>query len=99
MEKTLNTTNKKSDGKVVKEWSPNATQKDFLETLENYPDGTTLKDIEIDTGKVFKSGALNVLTSKGLVETTDGTRESDIVYRGVVIGKKHDTIKIYKKVK
>lgn len=95
MEKTLNTANKKSDGKA-KAWTPNETQKDFLATLESYPDGATLKDIEIDTGKVFKTGCINTLVSKELVVTADGTRVADVIYRGVKIAEKKDSVKIYK---
>ena len=36
-----------------KNWTPNETQKDFLKVLEQYPDGTTLKDIELDTGIII----------------------------------------------
>jgi len=45
-----------ADGKTIKVWEPNETQRDFMKVLENYPDGATLKDIELDTGKSFKTG-------------------------------------------
>lgn len=84
--------------KEIKKWEPNETQKDFMETLKNYPDGATLKDIELDTGKVFKTGAINVLTSpeKNLVEAADGEYKVDLVYRGVVIGSVKKNWKVYK---
>lgn len=83
----------KADGKA---WSPNATQKAFLETLADYPDGTTLSDIKIDKGVEFKTGSINTLVSHKLVITSDTTRVSDIVYRGVVIGSKTDNVKLYR---
>lgn len=82
--------------KQVKNWEPNETQKDFMETLKNYPDGATLKDIELDTGKVFKTGAINTLTSKGLVVAADGEFQVNLVYRNAVIGSVKKTWKIYK---
>lgn len=87
---------KQETKKTEKVWAPNETQKAFLKTLENYPDGATLKDIELDTGVAFKSGAINVLKTKGLVETSDGERVSDKVYRGVVIGQITEPVKIYR---
>ena len=86
-----------ADGKTT--WTPNETQKDFLKVLENYPDGITLKDIELDTGKVFKTGAVNTLISKGLVEVADGEYQVSLVYRDVVIGSVKKSWKIYKLVK
>lgn len=86
----------KETKKTEKVWQPNETQKSFLKTLENYPDGATLKDIELDTGVVFKSGAINTLSNKGLVVTADGERVSDKVYRGVVIGTIKEPVKIYR---
>lgn len=96
MEKTnvKNTTTKSS----VKEWTPNPKQNEFMETLKNYPDGATLKDIEIETGKTFATGCVNPLITKGLViaeESADGY-VCDIVYKGVVIG---TTTKNWKKYK
>jgi len=82
-----------------KTWTANDNQKAFLEVLENYPNGVSLKDIELDTGKVFKTGCINTLVKKGLVETADGEFKVDIVYRGVVISQITKTWKIYKLVK
>lgn len=82
--------------KTIKSWEPNETQKDFLKVLENYPDGATLKDIELDTGKVFKTGAINTLTSKGLITAADGEFQVNLVYRDTVIGSVKKTWKVYK---
>lgn len=79
-----------------KVWTPNETQQQFLKILENYPTGATLKDIELDTGKVFKTGAINVLVSKGLVVAEDCETEVAIVYRDTVIGKATKPWKSYR---
>lgn len=79
-----------------KTWTANDNQKAFLEVLENYPNGVSLKDIELDTGKVFKTGCINTLVKKGLVETIDGEFKVDLVYRGVVISQNTKTWKLYK---
>lgn len=81
--------------KVVKEWAPNANQKAFMEIVASYEKGASLKDIEIDKGVEFKSGAINILVTKGLVKSVDSVRVSDIVYRGVKIGEKKDNVKVY----
>ena len=79
-----------------KTWTPNENQKDFMETLKSYPDGATLKDIELDTGKVFKTGAINTLVSRGLVVASDGEFAVSKVYRDRVIGSIKMSWKIYK---
>ena len=81
--------------KTIKTWTPNDTQKDFLNTLRNYPNGATLRDIEIDTGKTFKTGAINVLVSKGLVVAEDSEVTVELIYRGVVIGTVKKNWKVY----
>lgn len=85
-----------ADKKSVKVWEPNNTQKDFMNTLKDYSDGATLKDIELDTGKVFKTGAINVLVSKGLVVASDGEFSIDLVYRETTIGSVKKSWKIYR---
>ena len=85
-----------ADGKTIKVWEPNETQRDFMKVLENYPDGTTLKDIELDTGKVFKTGAINTLVAKGKVIASDGEFQVNLVYRDAVIGSVKKSWKIYK---
>lgn len=86
-EKTTKTT--------TKEWSANEKQKSFMEILKDYPDGATLKDIEIDKGVAFATGCINTLVSRGLVKVVDSVRVSDKVYRGVVIAQVKDPVKKY----
>lgn len=76
-------------------WTPNEKQREFLDILKNYAEGATLKDIELDTGKAFKTGTVNALVSKGAVKTTDKEVSVDLVYRGVVIGTVKKVWKVY----
>ena len=82
-----------------KTWKMNDTQKQFVETLESYANGATLFELKLD-GKEFKSGSINTLISKGVVEIA-GEREylCDIVYNGVAVGKITKTGKVYKLVR
>ena len=82
-----------------KTWKMNDTQKQFVETLEAYENGATLFELKLD-GKEFKSGSINTLISKGVVEAA-GEREylCDIVYNGVVVGKITKTGKVYRLVR
>ena len=75
-----------ADGKT-REWKMNDTQKEFVKILGENPDGLTLREIKKNYGKEFKSGSINTLASKGIVDT-DGIRTfvADIVYDGEVIG-------------
>lgn len=79
-----------------KTWSMNDTQKDFVAVLKGYENGITLFELKL-AGKEFKSGSVNTLISKGIVEIT-GEREfvCDIVFNGVVVGKSTKTGKVYK---
>lgn len=79
-----------------KTWTPNETQTNFIKTLGNYPNGATLRDIEINTGKTYKTGAINVLVSKGLVIAEDSEVAVNLVYRDTVIGTVKKNWKIYK---
>lgn len=82
-----------------KTWKMNDTQKQFVETLESYENGATLFELKLD-GKEFKSGSINTLISKGIVEI-DGEREylCDIVFNGVTVGKITKTGKVYRLVR
>ena len=82
-----------------KTWKMNDTQKQFVETLESYENGATLFELKL-AGKEFKSGSINTLISKGIVEI-DGDREfnCDIVFNGVAVGKITKTGKVYKLVR
>lgn len=80
-----------------RKWEPNDTQKEFVNILKENPDGLTLREIKKNYGKEFKSGSINTLASKGIVNT-DGTRTfvADIVYDGEVIGHKTYNDTVYK---
>lgn len=80
-----------------RKWEPNETQKEFLKILGENPDGITLREIAKKYGKVVKSGSINSLASKGLVNT-DGIRTfvADIVYDSEVIGHKTYNDTVYK---
>lgn len=80
-----------------KNWEMNETQKKFVEVLGKYPDGITLLEIKLNGDGEFKTGSINVLTSKGIV-VADGEREfaCDIVYNGSVVGKTKKSGKIYR---
>lgn len=80
-----------------KQWEMNDTQRKFVEILKENPDGLTLREIKKAYGVEFKTGSINTLSAKGLVNT-DGKREfvADIVYEGEVIGHKTYKDTIYK---
>lgn len=83
-----------------KQWEMNETQKSFVKILadnrETYPDGMTLREIKKVSGIAFKTGSINTLKTKGLVNT-DGKREfvADIVYDNEVIGHKSYADTVY----
>ena len=79
-----------------KTWTMNAIQKDFVEVLKSYENGITLFELKL-AGKEFKSGSINTLISKGIVEIA-GEKEfaCDIVFNGVIVGKSTKTGKVYK---
>ena len=56
---------------MTKTWEMNATQKDFMETLKEFGRPVTLMEIEAVTGKAFKTGTINTLVTKKLVNTVD----------------------------
>jgi len=84
-----------------KQWEMNETQKSFVKILkdnaESYPDGMTLREIKKVSGIAFKTGSINTLKSKGVVNT-DGKRDfvADIVFDGEVIGHKSYSDTVYK---
>lgn len=82
-----------------KTWKMNETQTQFVEALGTYENGATLFELKLD-GKEFKSGSINTLISKGIVEIA-GEREyvCDIVYNDVVVGKYTKTGKVYRLVR
>lgn len=77
-------------------WQPNETQTQFINILKEYPAGATLKDIALDKGVNFKTGSVNTLVSKGLVEVSDSEVKVNLVYRDQVIGTVTKNWKVYK---
>lgn len=71
-------------------WTPNKNQKAFMEALEGVEEGLTLAEINEKLGTEIKTGSINCLLTKGLVET-DGEREV------MVLTKKK--VKVYKLVR
>lgn len=55
-------------------WTPNKTQQSFMEALADAEDGLTLSEVNEKLGTEIKTGSINCLLAKGLVET-DGERE------------------------
>lgn len=81
---------------AAKTWTMNAIQKDFVAVLKNYENGITLFELKL-AGKEFKTGSINTLISKGIVEIA-GEKEfaCEVVFNGQVVGKTTKTGKIYK---
>lgn len=79
-----------------KTWTMNDTQTAFVNELKARPEGITLFELKLE-GKNFKTGSINALLTKGIVET-DGDKEfaCDVVYNGNVVGKVTKTAKVYK---
>lgn len=77
-------------------WTMNATQKAFIEAVASHAEGVTIFELNLE-GKNFKTGAINTLITKGLVEVA-GEREfaCEVVYNGVVVGKTTKKGSIYK---
>ena len=71
-------------------WTPNKNQKAFLEALEGVEEGLTLSEVNEKLGTEIKTGSINCLLTKGLVEA-DGEREVQ-----VLVKKK---VKVYKLVR
>ena len=78
-------------------WTPNATQKQFMEVLANFPNGVTMLELKM-AGFDFKTGSVNTLLTKGLVVTDaeDRVFECDVVYNGVKVGTVKKTGKVYR---
>lgn len=77
-------------------WTPNDTQKAFIEALRNAPEGVTLFELKLE-GKEFKTGSINTLVTKGIV-IIDGDRQfdCDIVFNGVKVGRVTKSGKVYR---
>ena len=81
---------------MEKTWQMNDTQKAFVDELNARGGEATLFEMKLD-GKVFKTGSINTLISKGIVEIV-GEREyaCEVVYNGQIVGKVTKTAKVYK---
>jgi hypothetical protein len=81
---------------AAKTWTMNKTQTDFVAVLKDYENGITLFELKL-AGKEFKTGSINTLISKGIVEIA-GEKEfaCEVVFNGQVVGKTTKTGKIYK---
>ena len=78
-------------------WQPNEKQKLFLGALA---DGKilTLAEVSKLVGMEIKSGSINTLIAKGMVQTEDVSYECNIVRKdnGEVVGSTKKTVKAYK---
>ena len=81
---------------MEKTWQMNDTQKAFVNELNARGGEATLFEMKLD-GKVFKTGSINSLITKGVVEIV-GEREyaCKVVYNGQTVGKLTKTAKVYK---
>jgi hypothetical protein len=81
---------------AAKTWTMNKTQADFVAVLKDYENGITLFELKL-AGKEFKTGSINTLIGKGIVEIT-GEKEfaCEVVFNGQVVGKATKSGKIYK---
>ena len=81
---------------MEKTWQMNDTQKAFVNELNARGGEATLFEMKLD-GKVFKTGSINSLITKGVVEIV-GEREyaCEVVYNGQIVGKITKTAKVYK---
>ena len=79
-----------------KTWTPNETQKAFMEIVGAHENGVTIFELKL-AGHDFKTGSINTLVTKGLV-AIDGEREfkCDVVYNGVVFGTQTKVGKVYR---
>ena len=79
-------------------WSANDTQKLFMETLRKADGALTLAEVSEIVGKEIKSGSINTLIGRNLVQTEDVTYECNIVRKdnGKVVGSTKKTVKAYK---
>ena len=61
-------------------WVANKTQQMFMEALEGEENGLTLSEVNEKLGTEIKTGSINCLLAKGLVET-DGEREVQVMVK------------------
>ena len=97
--KMMKNENVKTTVKNEKVWKPNDNQKAFLTVLEGYNYPVTLMEIEVDTGVRYASGIATALVKRGLVISEDTQIVCDIVFKGVKVGEKTNSVKAYTLVK
>lgn len=78
-------------------WQPNEKQKAFLGALADGK-ALTLAEVSKSVGMEIKSGSINTLIAKGMVQTEDVSYECNIVRKdnGEVVGSTKKTVKAYK---
>lgn len=78
-------------------WTPNEKQKLFIETLRKADGALTLSEVSELVGQEIKSGSINTLIAKGMIQTEDVVYECNIVRKdnGKVVGSTKKTVKAY----
>ena len=78
-------------------WTPNEKQKLFLGALADGK-ALTLAEVLIKVGVEIKSGSINTLIAKGMVQTEDVSYDCNIVRKDTneVVGTTKKTVKAYK---
>ena len=78
-------------------WKPNEKQKLFLDVLAD-GNAYTLAEISEKVGSEIKSGSINTLISKKMVQTEDVIYECNIVRKdnGSVVGTTKKSVKAYR---
>ena len=78
-------------------WTPNEKQKLFLGALADGK-ALTLAEVSKKVGVEIKSGSINTLIAKGMVQTEDVTYECHIIRKDTneIVGSTKKTIKAYK---
>lgn len=78
-------------------WKPNEKQKLFLNALAD-GNAYTLAEISEKVGSEIKSGSINTLISKKMVQTEDVVYECNIVRKdnGSVVGTTKKSVKAYR---
>ena len=82
---------------MASNWTPNDTQKLFIETLRKADGALTLSEVSELVGQEIKSGSINTLIAKGMIQTEDVVYECNIVRKdnGKVVGTTKKTVKAY----
>ena len=83
--------------KATTKWTPNEKQKLFLGALADGK-ALTLAEVSKKVGVEIKSGSINTLIAKGMVQTEDVSYDCNIVRKdnNEVVGTTKKTVKAYK---